>query len=464
MAPRAVLVLLGTSLAATFVWLAWASGLDSAVNPWIIGVALVLHGGLWWLGRHGLQLSVRSALVVVGAALTIAALLPLHQSRDLYLYDAYGRAVAEHHVNPYTHTPSDLDDPAVALVAEQWHDQPSMYGPAFVALAAAASELGGGSELRIRLVWQLMTAAAAFAAVALVARRTRDPMATLVLGCSPVLLLAVNDAHNDVLVGLGLVALVLLVEQHRNVAAGAVAAMVIATKVPAAAPVAAVACWVWWRQGWSALVRFIVPVVAAVGIAYLLVGGAEALLPLRDSAGDDSRFALWQPLRDSTFEAMLADGVAWRTTLETVRDRMSTYSTTLMAAAAGVVLWRHRRAALPGDAVSAVLLVVLLASTYVMPWYAAMALPVAALAWRSRASRLLQVQAAFLVVAYAQRPGVDPSTWAGRWLEQHAIWINAALLGATVFWTRPSRVVDVDHPVDPPRPRPRRRSELLARA
>ena len=42
------------------------------------------------------------------------------------------------------------------------------------------------------------------AALVMVARRTRDPMAVLALGCSPVLLATVHDAHNDVLLGLGL--------------------------------------------------------------------------------------------------------------------------------------------------------------------------------------------------------------------------------------------------------------------
>ena len=45
-------------------------------------------------------------------------------------------------------------------------------------------------------------------------------MAVLALGCSPVLLATVNDAHNDVLLGLGLLAVVLLVDDHRYALAG----------------------------------------------------------------------------------------------------------------------------------------------------------------------------------------------------------------------------------------------------
>ena len=50
----------------------------------------------------------------------------------------------------------------------------------------------------------------------------------------------------------------------------------------------------------------------------------------------------------------------------------------------------------------------------------------------------MQAQAAFLLFAYAEGPGSDPSNWVGRWLEQRAVWINLAFLAAAVLWARPS--------------------------
>jgi hypothetical protein len=323
-------------------------------------------------------------------------------------------------------------------VADAWHQQTSMYGPAFVAVAAVVSRVGGGSELSIRLAWQAVMAAAAMAAVALVARRTRDPMAVLALGCSPVLLATVNDAHNDVLMGLGLLAVVLLVDDRRYGLAGAVAALAIAIKVPAAVPIAAVAAWVLWRRGWRPALWFGAPLLAAVTTAYLAVGGTEALRPLRENAGDDSRFAIWQPLRNSRFEQMIADGVPWRITLETVRDQMSTYALVLLVVSMAVVLWRYRRAGHPGEVAGISVFLLMVTSTYVMPWYPAVALPVVALAWRSRASVLVQAQAAFLLFAYAQGPGSDPTTSVGMWLEGHAAWINVGFLAAAALWSAPS--------------------------
>ncbi len=429
--------MLAASLVATLVWLRWGARWDGAANLALVATALALHAGLWLLPRRTVSWSLRSALVVVGTVLAVVAVMPLHHSRDLYLYDIYGQAVVEHHVSPYATAPDQLGDPNLDLVAEQWHHQTSMYGPAFIAVAAVVSRVGGDSELLIRLSWQLVMAAAAMGAVVLVARRTRDPVAVLALGCSPVLLATVNDAHNDILLGLGLLAVVLLVDDRRYVLAGAVASLVIATKVPTAVPIGAVAAWVLWRRGWKPAAWFTVPMLGAVTTAYLAVGGREALLPLRENAGDDSRYAIWQQLRDSRFEQMLADGVRWRVTLETVRDQMSTYALVLLVTSLVVVLWRYRRAGHPGELAGIAGFVLMVTSTYVMPWYPAMVLPVVALAWRSRASVLVQVQAAFLLLAYAQGPGNDPTTWLGGWVEERAMWINIALLLAAACWSRP---------------------------
>ena len=78
-------------------------------------------------------------------------------------------------------------------------------------------------------------------------------------------------------------------------------------------------------------------------------------------------------------------------------------------------------------------------STYVMPWYPAMVLPVVALAWRSRASVLVQVQAAFLLARVrARRAGQrsEPRP-VGQLLEERALWINVALLAAAVLLEPP---------------------------
>ncbi|MEI2697641.1 MAG: hypothetical protein V9E94_04600 [Microthrixaceae bacterium] len=406
-----------------------------------MGAALLAHAGMWVCDRRWPVLSLRHSLVLVGLVLAVVAVLPLHHSRDLFLYDIYGRAVVEHRVSPYTTAPSELGDPTVDLVAGEvaradLDVRPRVRGSGIDrvlgrrGIRTARSACRGRSS-QLHAPWLRSCSSRG---------GTRDPMAAMALGCSPVMLATVNDAHNDVLLGLAILVVVLLVDDRRYVFAGGVAAIAVAMKVPAAVPIAAVAAWVLWRRGWRPAMWFSVPLFAAVTTAYLAVGGSEAMRPLRESSGDDSRFAIWQPLRDARFEQLLEDGVRWRVALDTVRDQMSTYALALLVIALAVAIWRFRRAGHPGEVAGIAGVVLMITSTYVMPWYPAMVLPVVALAWTSRTSRVAQVQAGFLLLAYAERPGNDPTTWLGTLLEQRAVWVNLAFLVAALWWCRPAHV------------------------
>ena len=457
MDPRVALPSVAVGL--TVAWILWGAHASGPLNLILLVGALSAHAILLMTSRSSSPLSMRCALTVVGGALVLMALLPLHHSRDLYLYDIYGRIVATHHLNPYVTTPGAVgSDPVVGFVAGQWHQQQSMYGPVFVAIAAVVSTLAGTSELLIRLFWQTVMAGSAFGAAVLVGRRTRDPVAVLALGCSPMLLLAVNDAHNDVLIGLALLGTVLLVDRGSHRSAGLVAAFAVATKLPVTLPVLAVLAWIAWRRGPRSVVQFLGPFVAVITAAYLAVGGRAALVPLRVSAGDDSRFALWQPLRNRDFEALISQGVSRQVVLETVRNQMSLYALVLLLICVVIALWRFRWASRPSEGAVIVGLVLLITATYVMPWYPAMILPIAMLTWRSRASVLVYVQSAFLLVAYADGPGIDPTTGFGQLLEQRAMWINLVLLVAALTWAAPWRR-------DTTRPEwvPRIRAEVAAR-
>lgn len=439
-------VLLIASVSCTLAWLIRGAGWSGPANLVLLAAALGLHGAWWLRGAARWRWSMRYAVVAVGVVLCAAALVPLHHSRDLYLYNIYGRAVAQHHVSPYTHTPADLDDPTIEYVAEAWHGQRSMYGPGFLALATGVAGTAGESKLFVRLAWQLITASAAVGAVVLVARRTRDPVAVLALGCSPVLLAAVNDAHNDVLVGLAVLATVLLAEDRHYLLAACVGALAITTKVPAVLLIGVVGLWVIWRRGWRDAARFGLPLATLVTAAYLAVGGAAALSPLGDSSGDDSRFAMWQQLRDQRMADLLDQGIAWRDALGIVRDQFTTWSLVIMAASLLVVLWRFRRAEGPDEPTAIAAVVMFATATYVMAWYPPMVLPLAALAWRSRTSVLVQVQAAFLLFAYAEGPGKDPTTWLGLLIEERSMWPNLAILAAVLLWAKPCRCSN-DHQV-----------------
>ena len=96
-----------------------------------------------WLGR----VSVRRVIVVGVGLHVLAYLLPLFLSRDVYSYAFYGRMVSEHGVNPYLHIPAEfLEDPFYQLVSHFWIDSPSVYGPAFSAVAAGVTAVTEPTE------------------------------------------------------------------------------------------------------------------------------------------------------------------------------------------------------------------------------------------------------------------------------------------------------------------------------
>ena len=427
------------AIAFTSLWILWGSKQPGSTSLAVLLAAFVAYSAMLVSSRSGTAVPVNVAIALSAAALLVAAVAPIHHSRDLFLYNSYGRLVSQHHLNPFFNPPNSAPtDPTLKFVASTWHSQNSMYGPAFVGLAGVVSSIAGTSELAIRLFWQALMASAALTAVVLIARRTNNALAVLALGCSPIILSTVNDAHNDILIGLALLGVVLLVEDDRLGLASAVAALAIAIKLPVALPILAITSWLFWRRGTLSALKFAAPVAAAVTAAYLLVGGISSLKPIQQSAGDDSRFSVWKLFRTRRIESLQELGSTRDAAIDAVTQSISRYSLALLVLGAVVLLLRYRRARHPGEAATAVGLLICISAAYVMPWYAALLLPVAMLAWSSRSTILLQVQSAFLLIAYANGAGREPFTAFGKFLEQRATWINLALLILLLLWTRPS--------------------------
>ncbi len=176
-----------------------------------VGVLLASH--------HG-GVSTRS---VVGWSIVLIALTTLGPplfSHDLYLYAVYGRMWVFHHANPYVQTPSvSPQDPFFSFTP--WHHLRSLYGHVFTLISGA-------------LVWVFRSPAASVAAfkvlagacwvatvllAARLARRhvpTRTCFAAAVIGLNPVVIFRIvagghNDAivaggHNDAIVALCIMA------------------------------------------------------------------------------------------------------------------------------------------------------------------------------------------------------------------------------------------------------------------
>jgi hypothetical protein len=375
-----------------------ATGLGVAVPhpghaPARLALVVVAYGAFALLlsrQRRRPFLTRRLVLAAVVPLLAVAVALPPRGSRDVWSYTMYGRAVSVHHRSPYRVDPDDLgSDPLVTRVAPRWRELPSVYGPAFVAVAAGVTAVAR-SATAVRVGFQLLAALAALGCVLLVGQLTGDAGAMAWLGLNPLLTLyVVNGGHNDLLVGAA--ALVgIAAARRRPVVAGVVVAVGALVKVVGLLALAALAVAVGRRRGLRSAAGLAGAGLAVVIAGFLAAGGSVALAPLRAAARLHAA--------GSVASALLAVDHHLHAVV---------LGEALVLAAVGALLLRPRLET--WWLVAAVLTVYLLGAPYVMPWYVAWALPAAALGWRSRLATLVALQSAVLAVISVNSTAIDPA-------------------------------------------------------
>lgn len=199
----------------------------------LIVVFLVLFASYAVAARTAHRLSPR---VLLGAILALHAMVlfapPLFSS-DVFSYAAYARIGTVFGGNPYLHGPGAFPLQALhPLIGVQWIDTPTVYGPLFTALSYLLVPLGIAANV---LAYKAVAAASSLALIALVWRAARlrgiDPAkAAGLVGLNPVIVLfGVGGGHNDLLMLAILVAGLYVLLQRREVSGGAL--MVAATAV-----------------------------------------------------------------------------------------------------------------------------------------------------------------------------------------------------------------------------------------
>ena len=168
---------------------AWTYGLVGAFVLYVAGLAL--------LRRPRAPVG---AVLVVAAAIQLAPLgAPLLLSTDAYSYWDYGRVAAVHHGNPYADRPSRFPhDPAYQRMGRDWQHKPSVYGPVFTLGSEGVAHAAGDSPPSATRAFRI---AAAIGMVALAALASLwGPFAAAFVGWSPLLALHfAGGGHNDVL-------------------------------------------------------------------------------------------------------------------------------------------------------------------------------------------------------------------------------------------------------------------------
>jgi alpha-1,6-mannosyltransferase len=350
--------------------------------------------------------------LAIGAVLVLAVLLPPHESHDVWSYVVDGRMVERYGVSPYTHVPRDFPhDPFYRLV--DWRATPSVYGPVFVAIAAAGSRLAGASVFVARLYHQLVAAGALAVALVLIWRRTHDATRVAVLGLNPLMLVSVvNGAHNDALVGAAVLGATYLTEDRHWRGAGVLLALAALVKVTALLALPALVFYAAHSQGWPRARQVALAAIGVVGAGYAVAGPA-ALRALGATRGLMTRTSVWRLPR-----ALLSAGPGAPRLGFAHFDWVDLFTLAGFAAIGSWALligWARRAAPTATDAVAISLLGYLVAAVYVLPWYAAWALPVSCAANRRATAGLAVGLSTFLLVAYTikerARPGVVGNAW-----------------------------------------------------
>ena len=371
-------------MAAT-VELGWLLTLPQADGAWrwpcLVG-ALGTHAWLVVSERRRPTIDPRwlmwAAVLIAMAAVAI----PPQGSHDVWSYAMYGRIVAAHHANPYTHWPALFPaDPMSRHVDVVWRHTPSVYGPVFNAVSAAGALVYRASPLRAHLFYQLLSAGAYLGSVALLVRRRLAPWRIALIALAPVVIAAVNGAHNDVLVGFGVLAGLVLVNDRKWGSAGAVLGVATAVKLLGGPVAAGVVVALLLQRQWRAAATLGGSFTAVVAGCYLAAGGTRALQPLNHASEQLSRGSIMSGLHWFVAARHRLGSLPFLVN-PAQRAQVATIAAAVIFLA---VVWLTRRRPQPVELGVVALLAYLLAGPYILPWYAAAVVPALALVDRRTA-------------------------------------------------------------------------------
>lgn len=345
-----------------------------------LSFALLVVGWLG-VGAHAFagQLSARRAWQAWGLWATPLFLGTPLFSRDVYSYAAQGRLLVRG-LNPYLVAPRALGPgPLLSSVASVWRDTTSPYGPLFTELTQRVSEISGGSLIaQVLMLRTLELVGVVMMMVALPALARHFGViegVALWLGVlSPLALLsAVSSAHNDTLM-LGLMAVALLaVVRGRRRWGLALFALAATIKLPALAGAVFVSVATLRYARGRHLVTLVVeailvPALVIVAVTELVGLGWTWLSPSALRTPTELRVLITPTVSVGKLLSLALHAVGWRVATGTVVGLTQHLGELLALVLVVALLWKVR----PSDRVwmlgSALLIVVLLSPT-VWPWY-----------------------------------------------------------------------------------------------
>jgi hypothetical protein len=320
-------------------------------------------------------------VLALAAAIQLAPLAgPLLLSTDVYSYWDYGRIAAVHHANPYDVRPSRFPlDPAYPWVGEDWQGKRTVYGPVWTLGSIGHAKLAGETAHTAQLIYRALAALAMVALVALVAvAAPRPAFGAALVGWNPLFAFHfAGGGHNDVLAAVLLVAGIAAGAAGRRETEGAGWALASAVKIFPLVLLPLRLLEQRRRFGWRGL-----------------LGTGLAIAAVSFASFSWQWLTIFSPVANQ-LRSTSSLGLAYHLSLHGIPERYARDGLLLLFLASYAWLaWQawHGRARL---ALCACLL--LLATSWLQPWYAVWALPLAALEEDSLATVLAVALSAYFL-------------------------------------------------------------------
>ena len=366
---------------------------DGSLGGPLFYAGLWLALGLWaYVVARCRALPLRAALGAVVALHLLFLLAPPLLSQDVFSYIAYARLGVEHDLNPYEHAPIEIPgDPVYGFAGSK--PATSAYGPLFTLVTYPLAPLGVPTAFWILKIVAALTSLALVWVVWRTAQRLgREPLGpALFVGLNPLTLVhVVAGAHNEAYVVLFTMLGVLAWVSGAAAASGALSTLGAGIKASAGlvVPFLLVA---------GPLRRVLAGVVAA-GLAMVAAAyagfGSDALDALGLLSDNQERTSRW------SFPYKTAEGLAALLPGDRL-DYRDTVRTAYALAFGALALWLlHRtwRGADPIRMAGWTTLALLVASAWLVPWYALWLLPLAALANDRRLELATAAMCAWMLV------------------------------------------------------------------
>jgi alpha-1,6-mannosyltransferase len=267
-------------------WLAKLIRFDRLQGNWLVMIGVVVSvfavAAFFLLVReafHG-RVSLRAVLLLAVGANVLVLLTPLLFSRDVFSYGFYGRIAGVYQANPYIHTPVEFgSDSLWPFVGPKWVDTPAVYGPLFTGLSGLIARVARtpGEQVMAYRAIAVAGSLAICGLIAVVARRVwpeRAAVAVAMWGLNPIVLFhSVASGHNDILMALGILGGFALLIRGRELPAIAALSLAALVKATAVAPLAIAIVWCVARRPPGQRLRTLV---TRVGLAALLAALAAA--------------------------------------------------------------------------------------------------------------------------------------------------------------------------------------------